>query len=113
MHSLLLLCVLCLQDAVIRGWFRTTPHPLKGAPHLRVIGLTALEIAVAMQHLHEQGVLHGVSVVGACCLLFAFCSVLADALSNQGMIGDVLACTVCICVAQQADCEPIPLLHVK
>lgn len=50
-----------LQDAAIRGWFRTQRNPLTGAPHLRVIGLTALEIAAAMQHLHDQKVLHGVS----------------------------------------------------
>ena len=46
---------------MVRGWFRTVPDPLKGAAHLRVVGLTALEIAVAMKHLHDQGVLHGVS----------------------------------------------------
>jgi hypothetical protein len=50
-----------LQDGVLRGWFRTRPSPNLGAPHLRVIGLTALEIAVAMEHLHGQGILHGVS----------------------------------------------------
>jgi hypothetical protein len=50
-----------LQDAAIRGWFRTQRNPLTGAPHLRVIGLTALEIAAAMQHLHDKKVLHGVS----------------------------------------------------
>lgn len=55
-----------LQDAVVRGWFRTVPDQLKGAAHLRVIGLTALEIAVAMKHLHDQGVLHGVSGLQAC-----------------------------------------------
>jgi len=46
----------------VRGWFRTSRNPLSGAPHLRVIGLTALEVAAAMAHLHDKGVLHGVSV---------------------------------------------------
>lgn len=49
------------QDAVIRGWFRTRANPLTGAPHLRVIGLTALEVAAAMAHLHANNALHGVS----------------------------------------------------
>eukprot|EP00879_Flechtneria_rotunda_P004002 GHRR01004243.1.p1 GENE.GHRR01004243.1~~GHRR01004243.1.p1 ORF type:complete len:773 (+),score=221.32 GHRR01004243.1:1592-3910(+) len=48
-----------LVDGVLRGWFRTSPSPFTGSPHLRVIGLTALEIASAMKHLHEQGVVHG------------------------------------------------------
>jgi hypothetical protein len=52
-----------LQDGVLRGWFRTRPSPNLGAPHLRMIGLTALEIAVAMEYLHGQGILHGVSVL--------------------------------------------------
>lgn len=61
-----MLCLSCnLQDAVVRGWFRTIPNPLKGAPHIRVVGLTALEIAVAMKHLHDQGVLHGVSAASS------------------------------------------------
>jgi hypothetical protein len=60
---LLLLLLLRLQDAAIRGWFRTSRSPLTGAPHLRVIGLTALEIAAAMQHLHAKNVLHGVSAL--------------------------------------------------
>lgn len=45
----------------MRGWFRTSRNPLTGAPDLRAIGLTALEVAAAMEHLHAQGVLHGVS----------------------------------------------------
>eukprot|EP00775_Hariotina_reticulata_P014620 gene14620-14756_t len=32
---------------------------LSGAANLRTIGLTALEIAVAMKHLHDKGVMHG------------------------------------------------------
>jgi hypothetical protein len=56
----------CVQDGVLRGWFRTRPSPNLGAPHLRVIGLTALEIAVAMEHLHGQGILHGVSALHQC-----------------------------------------------
>jgi hypothetical protein len=55
--------LLCLQDAAIRGWFRTSRSRLTGAPHLRVIGLTALEIAAAMQHLHTKNVLHGVRLL--------------------------------------------------
>jgi hypothetical protein len=45
----------------VRGWFRTSRNPLTGAPDLRAIGLTALEVAAAMDHLHDKGVLHGVS----------------------------------------------------
>ncbi|WIA42087.1 hypothetical protein OEZ86_009363 [Tetradesmus obliquus] len=48
-----------LGDGVLRGWFRTRPSVNGGAPQLRTIGLTALEIAVAMEHLHGQGILHG------------------------------------------------------
>ncbi|KAF6263742.1 kinase-like domain-containing protein [Scenedesmus sp. NREL 46B-D3] len=48
-----------LGDGVLRGWFRTRPSATLGAPHLRVIGLTALEIAVAMHYLHGQGIMHG------------------------------------------------------
>ena len=50
----------CVQDAVLRGWFRTNRSPTSGQPDLRTVAMTALEIASAMVFLHSNNVVHGV-----------------------------------------------------
>ena len=50
----------CMQDAVLRGWFRTNRSPTSGQPDLRTVAMTALEIASAMVFLHSNNVVHGV-----------------------------------------------------
>ena len=45
-----------LQDAVSGGWFRTTNST---GPNLPVITATAGEIALGMEFLHSQGIVHG------------------------------------------------------
>lgn len=59
---MLLWWFLC-QDAVVKGWFRTTREPTKGGTHLRVVALTAYEVASAMAYIHSHGVAHLVSTI--------------------------------------------------
>jgi len=47
-----------VQDAVVKGWFRTTREPTKGGTHLRVVALTAYEVASAMAYIHSHGIAH-------------------------------------------------------
>lgn len=56
-----LVCDVSLQDAVVKGWFRTTREPTKGGTHLRVVALTAYEVASAMAYIHSHGIAHLVS----------------------------------------------------
>eukprot|EP00877_Chromochloris_zofingiensis_P005332 jgi/Chrzof1/147/Cz01g05040.t1 len=49
----------CLGDAVVKGWFRTNRSPTQGVTDIHVVALTALEIASAMEYLHDRNVLHG------------------------------------------------------
>jgi hypothetical protein len=49
------------QDAVVRGYFRSATEPLSSAADLRVVAVTALEVAAGMAYLHAKGVVHGVS----------------------------------------------------
>ncbi len=49
-----------VQDAVLRGWFRTNRSPTSGQPDLRTVAMTALEIASAMVFLHSNSIVHGV-----------------------------------------------------
>ena len=42
----------------MKGWFRTTREPTKGGTHLRVVALTAYEVASAMAYIHSHGVAH-------------------------------------------------------
>lgn len=57
------MCLCCaLQDAVVKGWFRTTREPTKGGTHLRVVALTAYEVASAMAYIHSHGIAHLVSM---------------------------------------------------
>lgn len=52
---------LCTQDAVVKGWFRTSRDPTQGGTHLRVVALTAYEVASAMAYIHSHGIAHLVS----------------------------------------------------
>ena len=54
-----------LQDAVSGGWFRTTNST---GPNLPVIATTASEIAMGMEFLHSQGIVHGDLSSGMQCL---------------------------------------------
>lgn len=47
-----------LQDAVVKGWFRTSREPTHGGTHLRVVALTAYEVASAVAYLHSHGIAH-------------------------------------------------------
>ena len=47
-----------LQDAVTNGWFRAEPHS-SGGPNLPVVTATITEIALGMEFLHSQGIVHG------------------------------------------------------
>lgn len=48
---------------MVKGWFRTSRSPTKSVPDLHVVAMTALEIASAMECLHDKNVTHGVSPV--------------------------------------------------
>ena len=51
-----------MQDAVVKGWFRTSRNPVSpGTAHHRIVAMTAFEIASAMSFLHGKGIVHGVS----------------------------------------------------
>jgi hypothetical protein len=50
-----------LQDAVVKGWFRTSRQPTQGGTHLRCVALTAYEVASALAYIHSQGIMHLVS----------------------------------------------------
>ena len=52
--------IFCVQDAVLRGVFRTNRSPTSGQADLRTVAMTALEIASAMVFLHSNNVVHGV-----------------------------------------------------
>lgn len=52
---------LLLQDAVVKGWFRTCPSPTDSVTNLHAVVMTALEIASAMEYLHINNIIHGVS----------------------------------------------------
>jgi serine/threonine protein kinase len=45
-----------VQDAVDKGWMR---QEVNGPPNLLAVVITAHEIACGLQHLHQQGVVHG------------------------------------------------------
>ncbi len=65
-HQILSLCRLftaVVQDAVVKGWFRTSRDPTKGGPDYRAIAMTALEVASAMAFLHSHDIIHGVSAL--------------------------------------------------
>jgi hypothetical protein len=47
-----------LQDAVVKGWFRTNRQPTQGGTHLRCVALTAYEVASALAYIHSQGIMH-------------------------------------------------------
>lgn len=47
-----------LQDAVTCGWFRAGPDN-SGGPNLPVVAATISEIALGMEFLHSQGIVHG------------------------------------------------------
>jgi hypothetical protein len=53
-----------VQDAVVKGWFRTCRDPTKGGTHLRVVALTAYEVASAMAYIHSYGIAHLVRGMG-------------------------------------------------
>ena len=59
-----------MQDAVVQGWFRTSP--LQSAPYcLSRIMITALEMATGLEFLHAHSILHcdlsgGAPPHGAC-----------------------------------------------
>lgn len=46
---------------MVKGWFRTTRDPTQGGTHLRVVALTAYEVASAMAYIHSHGIAHLVS----------------------------------------------------
>lgn len=43
---------------MVKGWFRTSPDPTKGGTHLRIVALTAYEVASAMAYIHSHGIAH-------------------------------------------------------
>lgn len=47
----------------MKGWFRTSREPTKGGTHLRVVALTAYEVASAMAYIHSHGIAHLVRTV--------------------------------------------------
>ncbi len=53
--------LLAWQDAVVKGWFRTSRLPTEGGINLRAVAVTAYEVASAMAYLHGHDVVHGVS----------------------------------------------------
>jgi hypothetical protein len=55
-------CATCLQDAVVKGWFRTSRQPTHGGTHLRCVALTAYEVASALAYIHSQGIMHLVRI---------------------------------------------------
>jgi len=77
----------CLQDAVVKGWFRTSRLPTHGGTHLRTVALTAYEVASAMAYIHAQEVLH--LVRGGCSQLWSDLMVALMALFP-------VSCNVCI-----------------
>jgi serine/threonine protein kinase len=81
-----------LVDAVVRGWFRTRRCPLAGAPHLRVVALTALEVAAAMAHLHARRVMHG-ALCGGNVMLTASATNPHGFMARVGDFGLVRTCT--------------------
>lgn len=61
---------------MVKGWFRTTREPTKGGTHLRVVALTAYEVASAMAYIHSHGIAHLVSMPASgtvyyCCALLS------------------------------------------
>ena len=55
-----------LQDAVTHGWFRAGPDN-SGGPNLPVVAATISEIALGMEFLHSQGIVHGDLSSGVFC----------------------------------------------
>jgi hypothetical protein len=49
------------QDAVVKGWFRTSRDPLEGETNMQTVLMTAREVASAMQFLQDRDIIHGVS----------------------------------------------------
>lgn len=50
-----------MQDAVVKGWFRSTRSPSHGETDYRTVAVTAFEIVSAMRFLHQKNITHGVS----------------------------------------------------
>lgn len=59
-----ILCLCFQQEAVDKGWFRTSPC-FKSPPKLDIILATAHQIATAMGFLHDRNVIHGDLTGGA------------------------------------------------
>lgn len=95
-----LVCFGAVQDAVVKGWFRTSREPTKGGTHLRVVALTAYEVASAMAYIHSHGIAH---LVRGCC---------KDAGVGKGG-WDGVCCTLIVHIATQYTMgltSPEPLL---
>eukprot|EP00884_Botryococcus_braunii_P002388 jgi/Botrbrau1/1214/Bobra.0163s0022.1 len=48
-----------LMDAIDKGWLRCKKSQIEGEPCFKTIVETAFQIASAMEHLHNHGVIHG------------------------------------------------------
>ncbi|KXZ51728.1 hypothetical protein GPECTOR_11g175 [Gonium pectorale] len=49
----------CLQDAIDRGWLRTSPALENSAPRMDAVLATAVELASALSYLHSKDIVHG------------------------------------------------------
>ncbi|GFR42473.1 hypothetical protein Agub_g3381 [Astrephomene gubernaculifera] len=49
----------CLQDAIDRGWLRTSPSAENSAPRMDAVLATAIELASALSYLHSKDIVHG------------------------------------------------------
>ncbi len=75
-----------MQDAVLRGWFRTNRSPTSGQSDLRTVAMTALEIASAMVFLHSNNVVHGVRWHSHCLLSVWQSRLLVDCLRKGSLM---------------------------
>lgn len=51
--------MVCVQEAIDRGWLRTERSALQGGPCLPAVVATATEVAYALAYLHSHNVVHG------------------------------------------------------
>ena len=64
-----------LQDAVVRGFFKTNRRPLESHTDIKVVAVTAMEVAGAMVYLHNKDIIHGVSSCRHVFVMLCFCHV--------------------------------------
>lgn len=109
------------QDAVVKGWFRTSRLPTQGGTALRVAALTGYEIASALAYIHAHNTLHldlsGGNVLLTSCAVnphgFAAKVRMLCMLRGRGMAAAVTSAAMlaasheppccCCCLAQVAD----------